>query len=412
MVFLVCLAALVALAAANNFGQNIAQNRPTGSSSVFVNGVPPLTASSNLAVDGNFNSNFFSGSCFSSDVSANDPNPFWYVDLGSRVYVSGVTITNRGDCCADRLSGLRVEVFEFNPTTSAETPELCATLSGGVALGQSIGLACSPLTTGRFLRISKPGATSPLTLCEVVVSGGKFYIVFHLKILNFQILVNVPPRPPVSVGAIVSIPKYSPTTNIAQNRPVRATSQFNFAATNLIASPGLAVDGNFNTDFVNGRSCYSSAIGDLTPTLYIDLGAYYYINSIIITNRGDCCAERLRNINVSTLLKDPFRYLEFPKQCGTITGNVAAGADATVNCNQPTVARYIKIQKTSMVDSNDLLTLCEVQVTGRFASYVELTKKPVDNDVAQALAANGVFPNKGNVAILPNANQITPGRGF
>ncbi|XP_067653290.1 uncharacterized protein [Haliotis asinina] len=383
MVLIVCLAALVALATANKFGQNLAQNRPTGSSSVFVNGVPPITASSNLAVDGNFNSNFFSGSCFSSDLSANDPNPFWFVDLGSRVYVSGVTITNRGDCCADRLSGLRVEVFEFNPTTSAETPELCATLSGGVALGQSIGLACSPLTTGRYLRISKPGATSPLTLCEVVVSGGKFF------------KPNVPP-----------------TTNIAQNRPVRATSQFVFDQTMLTASPGLAVDGNFNTDFINGRSCYSSAIGDLNPTLYIDLGAYYYINSIIITNRGDCCAERLRNINVSTLLKDPFRYLEFPKQCGTITGNVAAGADVTVNCNQPNIARYIKIQKTSLVDSNDLLTLCEVQVTGRFASYVELTKKPFDVDVAQALAANGVLPNKGNVAILPNANQVTPGRGF
>ncbi|XP_067660294.1 uncharacterized protein [Haliotis asinina] len=383
MVSIVCLATLVAVATANKFGQNIAQNRPTGSSSVFVNGVPPITASSNLAVDGNFNSNFFSGSCFSSDVQTNDPNPFWFVDLGSRVYVSGVTITNRGDCCADRLSGLRVEVFEFNPTTSAEAPELCTTLSGGVALGQSIGLACSPMTTGRFLRISKPGATSPLTLCEVVVSGGKFYK-----------------------------PNIPPTTNIAQNRPVRATSQFNFAATNLIASPGLAVDGNFDTDFVNGRSCYSSAIGDLTPTLYIDLGAYYYINSIIITNRGDCCAERLRNINVSTLLKDPFRYLEFPKQCGTITGNIAAGADATINCNQPTIARYIKIQKTSLVDSNDLLTLCEVQVTGRFASYVELTKKPVDNDVAQALAANGVFSNKGNIALLSNANQNTPGRAF
>ncbi|XP_046368473.2 uncharacterized protein LOC124143516 [Haliotis rufescens] len=382
MVFVVCLAALVAVASANNFGSNIAQNRPTGSSSVFVNGVPPLTANSNLAVDGNFNSNFFGGSCFSSADVATDPNPFWYVDLGSRVYVSGVTITNRGDCCADRLSGLRVEVFEMNPTTSAETPELCTTLSGGVALGQSIGLACSPLTTGRYLRISKPSATAPLTLCEVVVSGGNFY---H--------------------------PNIPPTTNVALNRPVRATSQFNFEAANLIASPGLAVDGNFDNQFVTGRSCYSSATGDLNPTLYIDLGAYYYINSVIITNRGDCCAERLRNINVSTLLKDPFRYLEYPKLCGTITGNVAAGADTTVNCNQPTVARYIQIRKTSMVDSNDLLTLCEVQVTGRFASHSEVTNKSVDNDVALALVANGISVNKGNVAMLPSPVQITSERG-
>ncbi|XP_071096566.1 uncharacterized protein [Haliotis cracherodii] len=363
MVFIVCLAALFAVAKANNFGYNIALNRPTGSSSVFVNGVPPITANSNLAVDGNFNSDFFGGSCFSSADVATDPNPFWFVDLGARRYVSGLTLTNRGDCCADRLSGLMIEVFEFNPTTSSETPEFCSMVIGGVALGQTVSLSCSPMVTGRYVRIRKPAATAPLTICEVVVSGGNFNNKFN---------------------------KF-PSTNVAVNRPARATSQFTFAAANLVASPGLAVDGNFDSQFVTGRSCYSSAIGDTNPTLYIDLGAYYYISSVTVTNRGDCCAERLRNINIETLLKDPYRYLEFPKLCGTITGNVAAGANFTVNCFAPNVARYIKIQKTSMVDSNDLLTLCEVQVTGRFASHSEVTNKSVDNDVSKALVANGII---------------------
>ncbi|XP_067661016.1 uncharacterized protein [Haliotis asinina] len=367
MVFIVCLAALLAVAKASNFGFNIAQNRPTGSSSVFVNGVPAITASSNLAVDGNFNSDFFAGSCFSSDVPANDPNPFWFVDLGSRRYVSGLTLTNRGDCCADRLSGLTIEVFEFNPTTSTETPEFCAMVIGGVALGQTVSLSCSPTVTGRFVRIRKPAATDPLTICEVTVSGGSVN-----KNFNKQ-----------------------PTINVARNRPVRATSQFSFAQTSLTASPGLAVDGNFDSQFITGRSCYSSAIGDLTPTLYIDLGAYFFINSVTVTNRGDCCAERLRNINISALLKDPYKYLEFPRLCGTITGNVAGGANFTVNCFAPTVGRYIKIQKTGQVDSNDLLTMCEVQVTGRFASYTEVTNKPVDNEVAQALAENGIISGAG-----------------
>ncbi|XP_067660290.1 uncharacterized protein [Haliotis asinina] len=366
MDFIICIAAFVAAATANNFDQNIAQNRPTGSSSVFVNGVPPITASSNLAVDGNFNSNFFSGSCFSSDVPANDPNPFWFVDLGSRVYVSGVTITNRGDCCADRLNGLTIEVFELDPTTSSETPEFCAMVIGGMALGQTVSLSCSPTVTGRYVRIRKLTATDPLTICEVTVSGGKFKPTF---------------------------PGVNPT-NVALNRPARATSQLTFAASNLIASPGLAVDGNFDSQYDTGRSCFSSIVGDLTPTLYIDLGAYYYITSVTVTNRGDCCAERLRNIDVGILIQDPFKYLEFPHLCGTITGNVAGGANFTVNCFYPAVGRFIKIQKTSMEDSNDLLTVCEVQVSGRFASYSEVTNKFVDDDVSRAMTANNKVPNK------------------
>ncbi|XP_071096563.1 uncharacterized protein [Haliotis cracherodii] len=360
MVFIICLAALVAAASANNFGQNIALNRPTGSSSVFVNGVPPITANSNLAVDGNFNSDFFGGSCFSSADVATDPNPFWFVDLGSRVFVSGLTLTNRGDCCADRLSGLTVEVFEFNPTTSSETPEFCSTVIGGVALGQTVSLSCSPMVTGRYVRIRKPSATAPLTICEVVVSGGNIKPKFN----------GVNP------------------TNVALNRPARASSQFTFAAANLVASPGLAVDGNFDSQFVTGRSCFSSTTGDLTPTFYIDLGAYYYISSVTVTNRGDCCAERLRNIDVGILVKDPFKFLEFPHLCGSITGNVAAGANFTVNCFYPAVGRFIKIQKTSMVDSNDLLTLCEVQVSGRSASHSEVTHKFVDDDVQRAVVEN------------------------
>lgn len=99
-------------------------------------------------------------------------------------------------------------------------------------------------------------------------------------------------------------------------------------------------------------------------------------------------AERLRNIDVGILVKDPFKFLEFPHLCGSITGNVAAGANFTVNCFYPAVGRFIKIQKTSMVDSNDLLTLCEVQVSGRSASHSEVTHKFVDDDVQRAVVEN------------------------
>ena len=37
-------------------------------------------------------------------------DPWWYVDLGCERTVAKVTVTNRGDCCGERLNGFKIAV--------------------------------------------------------------------------------------------------------------------------------------------------------------------------------------------------------------------------------------------------------------------------------------------------------------
>uniref|UniRef100_A0A9J8CQ78 Fucolectin tachylectin-4 pentraxin-1 domain-containing protein n=1 Tax=Cyprinus carpio carpio TaxID=630221 RepID=A0A9J8CQ78_CYPCA len=59
------------------------------------------------AVDGNRNSNFLYGSCTHTNL---ENNPWWRVDLMGVYKISRVTITNRGDCCGEWLSGAQIRI--------------------------------------------------------------------------------------------------------------------------------------------------------------------------------------------------------------------------------------------------------------------------------------------------------------
>ena len=37
-------------------------------------------------------------------------NPYWRVDLGSSHSITSVALTNRGDCCGDRLSNFEIRI--------------------------------------------------------------------------------------------------------------------------------------------------------------------------------------------------------------------------------------------------------------------------------------------------------------
>jgi hypothetical protein len=56
-----------------------------------------MSYNSSLAVDGNADSIFNHGSCMHTNEA--DESPWWAVDLGKRIKVQEVYLTNRGDCC-------------------------------------------------------------------------------------------------------------------------------------------------------------------------------------------------------------------------------------------------------------------------------------------------------------------------
>ena len=74
---------------------NVALNRPSYQSSTYA--IIDRTFGPHLANDGNTNPNFYGGSCMSTVAES---NPWYAVDLGMDLYVSGVKFTNRDlSCC-------------------------------------------------------------------------------------------------------------------------------------------------------------------------------------------------------------------------------------------------------------------------------------------------------------------------
>ncbi len=59
------------------------------------------------AIDGNRGSLYEDGSCSHTPEMS---NPWWRVDLLESYIVTSVTITNRGDCCAEGLNGAEIHI--------------------------------------------------------------------------------------------------------------------------------------------------------------------------------------------------------------------------------------------------------------------------------------------------------------
>ena len=79
--------------------------------------IPPIQLS-NVLRDASFqynSQNFFLLGRFSGDIkfcthTETQTDPWWWVDLGCERTVAKVTVSNRGDCCGDRLNGFKIAV--------------------------------------------------------------------------------------------------------------------------------------------------------------------------------------------------------------------------------------------------------------------------------------------------------------
>ena len=85
----------------NAFLGNLAEGKPTRQSSTGWSGL------SSRAVDGRRDSNYHKGSCTHTQKAQ---NPWWRVDLGGNHVIGYLKITNRGDCCSNRLRNVEVRV--------------------------------------------------------------------------------------------------------------------------------------------------------------------------------------------------------------------------------------------------------------------------------------------------------------
>uniref|UniRef100_A0A3P9DJT8 Fucolectin tachylectin-4 pentraxin-1 domain-containing protein n=1 Tax=Maylandia zebra TaxID=106582 RepID=A0A3P9DJT8_9CICH len=143
-----------------NFSEtNVARLGQVSQSSKYGNAKPEN------AIDGNRASNFNQGSCACTN---NNLNPWWRLDLLKTYKINTVTITNRQDCCPERINGAEIRIGNSLNDNGNANPR-CAVISS-IAAGASQTFACNGME-GRYINIVIPGRTEYLTLCEVEVDA-------------------------------------------------------------------------------------------------------------------------------------------------------------------------------------------------------------------------------------------------
>ncbi|XP_013400585.1 fucolectin-like [Lingula anatina] len=148
--------------------QNLAKGKPAYQSSNYQDVYGNLFHASR-AVDGNYDDYVFRGSC---SHTKGGHGEWWLVDLETTARVVGVIITNRRDCCPDRLNNFEVRVgTSYDNSSSFTQYKLCASYPEVAPVGNT-SLSCESPLTGRYVLIIKVGSDDQaLQLCEVEVHG-------------------------------------------------------------------------------------------------------------------------------------------------------------------------------------------------------------------------------------------------
>lgn len=212
--------------------ENLALWKPVAQSSTAFDG------DASRAVDGNPDGNYAHNSV---THTANEPQPWWEVDLEAVSDIGEVIIYNRTDgCCSDRLSNFDILISDnrINWQIAASFP--------GVAPART---SHTIQTWGRFVRVQLRG-TNFLNLAEV----------------------QVRPR------------------NLAAGRFASQSSTYSSA----IAA--RAVDGNTDGNYYKNSVTHTNS--NLRAWWRVDLGSEIDIGAVVLHNRTDCCSDRLSNFDV------------------------------------------------------------------------------------------------------------------
>uniref|UniRef100_A0A3B4ZBK6 Si:ch211-215k15.4 n=1 Tax=Stegastes partitus TaxID=144197 RepID=A0A3B4ZBK6_9TELE len=279
--------------------------------------VSDLGAAAN-AVDGNRNARFQSGSCTQTEEES---DPWWRVDLGSVNSITAVIITNRNEQ-ENLLNGAEIWIGKSLDTDPNNNFVMCAVISH-IPKGRAFYFSCSP-AEGRYVTVLLRGSKKVLTLCEVEVFVANY-------------------------GNDSSVSR--PLPNVALQGEAAQSSTLSFAAASK------AIDGRRNSFYSHG-SCSHTAVGETNPWWRLDLRQTFVIISIKVTNRGDCCAERLDGAEI--LVGDSLQNNgnDNPR-CATIS-HIAAGKTSTYQCDGGSmVGRFVNVM---IPGKSKTLTLCEVEV--------------------------------------------------
>lgn len=265
-----------------------------------------LFGSAYNAIDGNHATRFRDGSCTHTKATT---DPWWSVDLLKVHVVTSVSITNRRDCCSDRLDGLQIHVGNSSSKYRkvGEIPEAGA--------AERITLNFTDAAEGRFVTVVLPGRGKILTLCEVEVYGY-----------------------PAPTGE-----------NLALGGKASQSSLylFNYAFN--------AIDGNRDTKFERG-SCSQTA-NEINPWWRLDLRKTHKVFSVKIVNQ-DSNPEELNGVEIR--IGDSLENDGTSNPRCAVISDMEAGDVAEFQCGGMD-GRYVSV---SIPGREGSLVLCEVEVYG------------------------------------------------
>ncbi|XP_035991244.1 fucolectin-7-like isoform X1 [Fundulus heteroclitus] len=260
------------------------------------------------AIDGNRDPDLRKGSC--THTAAHD-NPWWRVDLLDSYVVDQISITNRQDCCTERINGAEIHIGNSLKDEGASNP-LVATVSS-IQGGSNLTIKLPEGVEGRYVTILLPGPSRILTLCEVEVCGY-----------------------PAPTGE-----------NLALDGKATQSSLYGSGL------PYNAIDGNRNNNWEQA-SC-SHTTNDYSPWWRLDLRTTHKVLSIKIVNR-DILQQRLDGAEIR-IGDSLFNNGNYNPRCATIS---APGGSLEFECNG-LEGRYVNVV---IPWRKEYLTLCEVEVYG------------------------------------------------
>ncbi|KAL2079106.1 hypothetical protein ACEWY4_024850 [Coilia grayii] len=288
--------------------QNLALYGKATQSNLIENPWSGFSDASN-AIDGNRDSNFNHGSCTATDTQT---NPWWRVDLLKEYIITSVVITNRGDCCPERLDGAEIRIGNSLLDNGNDNP--LAAVIPSIPARHSKTFTWANSFEGRYVNILLPGSDKLLTLCEVEVYG---------------------------------YPKRNGENVALRGKATQSDLFGNAFAYN-------AIDGNRDAIFGHGSCTHTNA--NLNSWWRVDLLQKYKVFSVIITNRVDAVPHRLNGaeIRIGNSLEN--NGINNPR-CAVIS-SIPAGASYTFLCHGME-GRYVTVVIPGRAE---YLTLCEVEV--------------------------------------------------
>ncbi|XP_077990745.1 uncharacterized protein LOC144445068 isoform X2 [Glandiceps talaboti] len=265
------------------------------------------------AIDGNTQSTWSANTCSHTN---SDQGAWWKVDLGKSYDVFGVIVTNRQDCCSERI--LNAEVRVGDSANIGENTR-CGELVGADRMNdETLTFDCDGLVSGRYVSVQLVDRADYLHVCEV------------------QALV-----PPQRANGI----------NVATTGTASQSSNYG----SVQGHADRAIDGNTQSTW-SANTC-SHTNSDQGAWWKVDLGRSYDVLEVIVTNRQDCCSGRILNAEVR--VGDSANIGENTR-CGELVGADRVHDETlTFQCDGLVSGRYVSVQ---LVDRADYLHVCEVQV--------------------------------------------------